>query len=123
MNLGDSFLMGNPGGQKKHLWIVISDSAKHGGHFVIVNLTSDPVRGEKSCVVKRGEHPWLTDPESYVAFGDALEITPQQSKLVQSGFGGHIIPQPSFKRDVVARIAEAAKNSKAFPIILKKYLE
>jgi len=123
MNLGDTFLMGNPGGRTKHLWIVISDPKKHHGNFVIVNLTSDPVRGEKACAVKKGEHPWLTTSDSYVVFGDAFEVTAEKSKLITNGIGGCIIAQPPMKREVIARIVEAAKCSKAFAMKLLKYLD
>lgn len=121
MDCGDVFLMGTVGGQTKHWWIIISDPKKHGGTFVIVNITTDAKRTDKSCVLKAAEHPWIT-AESYACYGDAIVVTPEKAKLIQTGFGEFIIKQPPCKADVLHRIIQAAKSSKALPIICKKYL-
>ncbi len=46
MQAGDTFIMGDGG----HLWVVISDPAKHDGTFIIVNLkTTVPIRTCQQC--------------------------------------------------------------------------
>ena len=49
MRKGDTFLMGNPGGRKKHLWIVIGDIPNSQGLGVAVNVSSDLSRTKGEC--------------------------------------------------------------------------
>lgn len=121
MQQGDTFLMGNPHGKKKHLWMILSDPLKRGGAFVIVNLTS-PDRTPSDCVLKYGEHPWLKH-DSDVNFGDSLEITAEAAQLIADGIHSRIIiPQVPLSISVVQRIVAAAQLSPAFPRRLKIYL-
>ena len=62
--LGDAFLFG----LHSHLWIVISEPAKHAGNFVIVNLTTDVFRAGKECELGLGDHEWIIQ-KCYVSFG------------------------------------------------------
>jgi len=121
MQQGDTFLMGNPGGRTKHLWMILSDPLKHGGAFVIVNLTSPDV-AHSTCVLKFGEHPWLKY-DSDVNFGDSLEITAKAANNITVGINSNtIIPQVPLSISVVQRIVAAAQLSPAFSRRLKIYL-
>jgi hypothetical protein len=124
MQLGDTFLMPCPWSQAKilHLWIVISDPAKHGGIFVIVNLTTDRARSGSDCKLNKGDHPWVTE-ECFVSFGDALEITPSQEAMINQLIPSKtVILHDPLDEEVLLRIITAAKQSKALTLKYKKYL-
>jgi hypothetical protein len=72
-----------------HLFLVISDPTAHNRAFIIVNLTSDVLRAGKECVLNVGDHPRITK-ESFIAFADALEITPELSTNLQKLIGKQI---------------------------------
>ena len=105
-----------------HLWVVISDSTKHAGHSIIVNITSDVFRAGKECELNIGDHQWIKK-KSYVSFGDARKVTPKEEatiiKLISSGAIKRHFPM---KSSVLQKIIAAAKSSKAMPQELKAYL-
>jgi hypothetical protein len=122
MNLGDAFLMSVPPNfHLDHLFFVISDPQKHGGTFIIVNLTGDAFRAGRECILVGGDHPWIRK-QSFVAFADALEITPEHSQMLDALTGTRVTLQPCLKPETLAKIIEAAKKSKAIPLVFKKYL-
>src|SRR5208283_4830125 len=121
MKLGDAFLMPHPDQSRDHLWFVISDSAKHSGAFIIVNITTDEHRASGECPLRPGDHEWITK-KCFVSFGDALEITPQRAKNIDALVGKIITLQPSLRLEVLAKIVVAGKVSRAIPISFKKYL-
>ena len=43
----------------RHLWIVVSDPAQDPNRALVVNLTSWSKDKDQSCVLERGEHPFL----------------------------------------------------------------
>ena len=122
MQLGDAFLMGNPRGRTKHLWVVISDPRKHCGDFIAVNFTTDQTRAERHCILAVGDHPWITET-SYCSYGDALEI--KQCKVgafqAMKTIGG-LVPQPPLSAGVLRRVRQGALVSMAFPPNLLAYL-
>jgi len=118
MQLGDTFVMGQGG----HLWIVISDPSTHSGEFIIVNITSDLSRAGKDCELMPGDHPFINGP-SYVTYGDARKVTPQQEiLLVQAMSSGAITKHASMKQTVLAKVVAAGKTSNAFPVGFRAYL-
>ena len=122
MNLGDTFLMSVPPNfDCDHLFIVISDPALHQGTFIIVNLTTDQFRSGNECILTIGDHPWITR-QCFVTFTDAIEITPQHLQTIQAFVGSRITPQPPLSAAVLAKIVNAAKQSKAIPQAFKQYL-
>ena len=123
MQKGDVFLMGSPSAKTKHLWIVISDLAKHGGTGVIVNLTTDKSRSGTDCSLNVGDHPWITQ-ECWVCFGDALCLTPDKWHKINQGIAGKLIVQQNpLGQAHLSRIISAAKVSKAFPTVHLKFLD
>ncbi len=122
MNLGDTFLMSVPPNfDRDHLFIVISDPTMHQGTFIIVNLTTDQFRAGNECILAVGDHPWITK-QCFVTFADAIEITPQHLQTIQAFVGSRITLQPPVSPAVLAKIIDAAKQSKAIPRAFKKYL-
>ena len=111
MDKGDAFLMGVPGGTKKHLFVIISDLNKHNGFGVIVNFTTDKVRSGGECPFARGEHPFFTGLESWVCMGDATQVSPPGWAKIQNAIKNHlIVPQPKMSLACVARIAQRCEN-------------
>jgi hypothetical protein len=122
MKLGDAFLMRVPPNfDREHLFFVISDPIKNNGTFIIANITGDEFRAGRECVLVKGDHPWIVK-ESFVTFTDALEITPAHAQKIDALMGTTIKPQPCLKPEMLAKIVEAAKKSKAIAVDLKKYL-
>ena len=121
---GDTFLMGSPGGKTKHLWIVLSDKAKHSGHVLAVNLTTDSARAGGECELNCGDHVWITE-KSWVSFGDAKVFDLEKDAgLFSSGVNqGWIVPHSTMDTSMLARIVAAAKLSRAFPPVYLKFLD
>jgi hypothetical protein len=117
MQFGDTFVMGVGG----HLWIVVSDPAKHSGHFVIANLTKDEYRTGKECELNKGDHGWIAC-KCFVNFGGAREVTPTEVAKITALMGsGHITPHLPMSHAILQKITTAAKTSKALKTGLKKY--
>jgi hypothetical protein len=122
MKLGDAFLMSVPPNfHVDHLFFVISDPQAHGGTFLIANITGDQFRAGEECTLAKGEHPWIKK-ECFVAFADALKITPAQCQMIEALVGTRVRLQPSLSPETLAKIVSAAKQSKAIPVGFKKYL-
>jgi hypothetical protein len=122
MNLGDAFLMGVPPDyQTNHLFFVISDPSKHGGTYVIVNITRDWFRAGQECILGPSDHPWINST-SYVSFTDTLEITPERDQMISALIGTRIIMQNPLTPQTLAKVVAAANNSTAIPLAYKKYL-
>ena len=112
----------------KHLWIVLSDIRNHNGYGLIVNLSTDEIRTGKECPITRNEHPWLTEPTSWVCYGDARVIPPFGWTRMQSAVGSFIVLQPKCSDALVNKIIAGAKQSAvnsqgAFPSDYLKYLD
>jgi len=124
MDKGDWFLMGAPGGRKKHLWVVISDPKKYGGCGVIVNCSTDKIRAGGEFFLALGDHPWLTEPQSWVCFNDALLMTVRGWNEIQTGFDkGFILPTSKMSAVCLNKIITAARTSHFFHEPLLKYLD
>lgn len=118
LKLGDTLVFA-PGG---HLWVVISESSKHGGQYVIVNLTTDLFRAGKECELFPSDHPWITQ-KSYVTFGDARLVSPtEDSKIATHISSGTIKNNQPMSTASLGKIIAAAKTSKALAANHLQYL-
>jgi hypothetical protein len=116
--IGDSFVVG-PGG---HLWIVVSDPAKHNGEYIIVNLTTDEFRAGKDCELNPGDHQWITD-KCFVSFGDARKVSPAEDAQIAAHMATKAIrKQFPVAAAIMQKIIAAGKKSKALPSGFVKYL-
>jgi hypothetical protein len=121
MHKGDTFLMGNPGGRKKHLWIVIGDVPHPTGRGVAVNTSTDLSRTKGEWPLTIGDHPWITE-NCAIAFGDALELNSCNEDHIKAGIGaGFIIIQPPVTPELVLRIQTVAIGTLSFPRTFLKY--
>jgi hypothetical protein len=104
-----------------HLYVVISDPAKHNGKCVMVNVTTLREKSDKTCVLQPGDIPSFIYHTSVVNYGDAT--CPDETNLER-----FITNDPSVRRypnvegHVLSRIIEGARTSPAFPTGLRKYL-
>ena len=57
---GQTFRFTPPCVQTEHLYIILSEPDKD-GDFVIVNLTSTILNREQLVLLKRGDHPYITE--------------------------------------------------------------
>jgi hypothetical protein len=115
---GDTFLWCPSGVGKPHLYIIISDPAKHAGKFVVVNLTSSQ-GGKFAYTLKPGQHPFIIK-DSDVNFGDAISTTDVVvAQRIAQGEVKMFDPMPTAIVDDVARIA---LTHPAFPPIFRKLL-
>lgn len=58
MQAGDTFVLIEKD-IDEHLWVVISDPNLNEDQIVIVNLTTHSVLKDQSCILKRGDHPFV----------------------------------------------------------------
>ena len=102
--------------RKKHLWVVLSDTVKHNGYGIIVNISTDSKRTRKECPLSHNEHPWLCEPASWVCYADAVLVNPEKWIQIQKGIKtGFIIPKEDSSMALVNKIIAGAKISAAQP--------
>jgi hypothetical protein len=66
---GETFLGGGEVHGKDHLWIVINDPQAKNEVVLIVNVSKLRPGAETTCVLRKGEHPFLSEKEgSYACF-------------------------------------------------------
>jgi hypothetical protein len=122
MNLGDCFTMQVPPSYSvPHLYFVISDPKLNAGTYYIVNITGDQLRAGRECVLQVGEHPWITK-ESFVSFGDTIEIAGPTVKMIDALIGTKVVMQAPSSKATLAKIIAAGKISKAIPKAYKAFL-
>lgn len=110
-------------GERKvsHLFVVVNDPAKS-GLVVAFNFTSTPFDGDKSCPVKKGEHPWVQH-DSFVAYGSPLGPYPLADMLKLMGSKGLVEPHAPASPELLGRILEGAFRSKHLPNKIRTLLE
>lgn len=59
----------------EHLWIVLSDPAKNSECILLVSVTTWRADKDSSCLIQRGEHPFVTrDSCSYYEDARAVKL-------------------------------------------------
>lgn len=120
MRLGDAFTMAVPPRyDTPHLFFVISDPAKSGGIYHIVNITTDYIRAGKDCILNIEDHEWITEP-SYISYRDAREITPALD--LDSLVGKLVIMKAPLRTLVLEKIVSVAKTTKGYRNEFKRFL-
>jgi hypothetical protein len=116
--IGDTYVWCPKGTVIDHLWIVISDSSKHGGKCVVVNLT-ESIHGQFSFQLVPGQHRWIYK-DSDVNFGDAFQTA--EEFLAAEVAVGSARPHDPMDPKIISKIVEIAHTSPAFPPVLRKFL-
>lgn len=106
--------------QSNHLYVVISDPARHDGKCVLVNLTTQRAKSDTTCVLAEEDFPSFIHHPTVVNYGDALLAN--AATLEQIISQGEVRPHPDMGAEVLKRMVVGALSSPAFPIGLKKYL-
>jgi hypothetical protein len=121
MHCGDAFLKT---GSDKHLWIVLSDPNVDPENVLIVNLTTYDSRKESACILKSGDHCWITH-DTCVNYEDAMVTT--LDKLNAAKDGGALKMQTCLADNVLRKIldgvlASARISLKKADILIKQGL-
>ena len=114
--VGDTFIVPNPSNKKDHFYIVIGLTEK--GDPIAVNLTTTEIE-RSTCFLDKGDHPWIRQ-RSAVNFWDAKSLN--LAALEKGVEQGLVKTQVPIGRTAVNGIIEAAKASRLFPDVLKRYL-
>ena len=97
----------------RHLWIVLSDPIRDPDRVVIVSITTLAPHKEQTCIVHRGEHPWVTH-DSCVAFRFARIVS--STLLVESRYKGLLQLQEPLSAALLTHIRESSARSTGLPI-------
>jgi hypothetical protein len=82
---GDTFLLTRGTGEVAHLWVILWGPAGAAQAFLAVYLTTLRAHSDRSCILQRGEHPFLQH-ETAVAYGAVQRWTDERlSELVAAG--------------------------------------
>jgi hypothetical protein len=104
MNAGDTFI----DGMYHHLWIVLSDSEADPERVVIVNFTTYTIDEEPTCLVQKGEHPFVRH-KTAVRYGDArLTCIVDLERLRNAN---RITPREACSPSLLKKLREGAANN------------
>ena len=107
----------------KHLRIVISNMADNGRALVIPISTvhSKTQLYDKSCILYKGEHSFLTEEKSYAFYGRAEALS--QKDLDELSRYGKLIVYEDVSDDLLKRLQDGARRSDQLPQYLMKYFD
>jgi hypothetical protein len=106
---GECYLIPDPETGRRHLFIVASWEDAH-GRALLVNMTDERNIDDQSCLVRQGDHPFITKP-TLINYADAKTATEAQlSKHVASG---RIVLKERANGGLLRRVQVGAGNSQA----------
>ena len=70
LGLGDTVMLPKPGGEKEHLWALITAPDPQSGEAIMVNLTTQRPHSDTTTIIQPGEHPFVDRP-TVVFYADA----------------------------------------------------
>lgn len=117
---GDTFVNQATVLVRSHLWAIISDTQQSIDKIVIVNVTSSPIDGDASCLLKSGEHPFIKH-DTYVNYHEAKVVTLALLDELQAK--GLITSHACLDCDVLARIRQGAMQSQFTKTAVRKVLD
>jgi hypothetical protein len=111
VNLGDTFLNINPY-IAQHLWAIVSNPATD-GRVVMFNFTSRHPGCEETCIIRRGEHPFVKH-DTIVAYQRGQWLSRADwDQLQKLGF---CQPHSSLTPSLLLRIQRGALDCDLTPI-------
>src|SRR5688572_30204595 len=121
MRAGDTYIRaGRHVAADPHLWVIISDPAKDKSQLVTVNVTSQRIDKDQSCVVQAGEHPVVVK-ESVVFYAGA-RVVPESAIL--AGVSAKLLKLKSaVTAALLKRIRQGAALSDKLPLAAKRLLQ
>ncbi len=116
-SIGDTFVVANPKNGIEHFYVVIGLADT--GDPIAVNATSTRIE-RSTCFLEPGDHPWIVK-KSGINFWD-VERPLSLDALKEGVRKGLVRPHVPLSLAVVARIIEAARQSRHFPEHLRDCL-
>ena len=121
LKLGDTFLMPETQHGTEHLYIVISDPDPE-GKAVCVNVTTAYAFSEKTCVLQKGDHPFI-EHESVIRYQYAkildLSLVEKALSAKQSKFVCE--QRQPCSNELLCRVQEGLERSKMVTRSVKEY--
>lgn len=119
LGLGASFQLKDfQTGDWTHIWIVATTPVGADGNALILNVTTlQPGTQDRSCILKKGDHPSIID-DSVINYGESGR--PQVPALASMQENPNIRTFPAISEDVLARIHDGALKS---PHLEPKFLK
>lgn len=96
-----------------HLWIIISDPSIDPDNVLIVNLTSLTPGKDQSCILRRGDHPWIQH-DTCVNYQDSQVTT--LNKLIAARDGKALILNVPLDSVVLQKIRDDSWKSTRMPL-------
>ena len=93
----------------KHLWIVLSDTARFPDQVVIVSFTTYTPQKDQACIVEKDEHPSWLRHRSCISYTHAKIATLKQLRTLRNN-GGLLAPRAAQRRPSY-KIRERAGDS------------
>jgi hypothetical protein len=119
MKQGDTFLGGGEIHGADHLWLVLNDPVAHEGTALLVNLSTLRPDAETTCILRSGEHEFITR-DSYVRYRSARAAkTSDLEKLVRAG---RLKLHRSASKELLEKVRAGAKASPQLALELKALL-
>ncbi len=103
MEAGSTFLLTQA---DKHLWVILSEPKKNSEVVLLVSVTTLRTHKDQSCVITRGEHPFITH-DSCVFYEDARDASLTQLYALKDA--GLLCMRESFSDGLLARVREGAR--------------
>lgn len=103
MNAGDTFI----DGKYHHLWIILSDPAIDSEKLIIVNLTTHTIAEKSTCVLERGEHPFIKHKTS-VRYSDARVVSSTNIATLRKA--KLLTPREPCSADLLNKLREGASR-------------
>lgn len=114
---GFTFLSETPSSSSEHLYVILFPPID--GRVLFVNVTTQKHNSDSTCVLKVGEHPFLTH-DSVINYADAADATLNQ---VNKAISMNVFkPHAPFSASLLKRVQGGAAASKAFPPKYRKYI-
>lgn len=118
---GDTFVGAGEVHGKDHLWIVINNPQAKNGVALIVNVSTVRPGAEMTCVLQRGEHPFLTKAVgSYVRYLSARQA--KATDLARLLKAGSLTPRQPASPALLAKVRAGAQASTLLASELKALL-
>lgn len=110
LQLGSTFISTSDDGEgiPAHLWIVISDPKKDPNKVIIVNLTTSHGRRTATCILCKGDHPFITR-DSEVDYRHARCVS--CAKIQHQHKNGRIDMREPASSDMIDAILHGARTS------------
>ncbi len=110
MDAGTTFLLA---AVDIHLWIIISDPSIDPDNVLIVNLTSLTASKDQSCILRRGDHPWIRH-DTCVNYQDSQVTTLR--KLIAARDGNALLLNAPLDSAILKKIREDSLKSTKMPL-------